>query len=379
MRPSSFAVFLFLLLLPMATLSFLHRSVRVRSSSSSSSLLRPWLDVVSSSDTSSLSSSFAHVARSRVSPPTIGASSSSSPSHRRFASSSSSSDFVAPAPPESDGAAVFDDVDVTSPPTEDAARRNSDPDAVFVVTGASRGIGLHLCRALLGRTRGRVVACCRDPSSFPRTNDDDDGRIDVVELDLENPDHVDDFSLPPTSSSFGRVDAVFHVAGVLGNGVDDPGPERSLARVERAWLEKSLAVHVVGPTLLTKRLAPSLRVNVKKNDRPRSVVVHLSARVGSISDNRLGGWYSYRVSKAALNQAVRTTAHELARKGTLVAAVHPGTTDTDLSRPFSANMAEQGRLFPVEFTVDRILDLVDRLDETRSGGLYDWAGKSIPF
>ena len=132
-----------------------------------------------------------------------------------------------------------------------------------------------------------------------------------------------------------------------------------------------MAVNVIGPTMLTKALAPLLRskgrrsVNMKVKSeiggsdtldivlptgRPPTVVVNLSARVGSISDNQLGGWYTYRISKAALNQSTRTLGLELKRQGTWVVALHPGTTDTDLSKPFQRNVQES-RLFPVEFTV----------------------------
>ena len=108
------------------------------------------------------------------------------------------------------------------------------------------------------------------------------------------------------------------------------------------------------------------------------MVANLSARVGSISDNGLGGWYSYRMSKSALNQATRTMAHELKRQSTWCIALHPGTTDTDLSKPFQKNVQE-GRLFPVDFTVSQLLDVIDSMGEENSGGLYDWAGKAIPF
>jgi NAD(P)-dependent dehydrogenase (short-subunit alcohol dehydrogenase family) len=84
------------------------------------------------------------------------------------------------------------------------------------------------------------------------------------------------------------------------------------------------------------------------------------------------------MSKAALTQATRTMAHELKRQGTYAVAVHPGTTDTGLSKPFQRNVKPE-KLFPVDFTVNQILDIVDHLDADHSGGLYDWAGKAIPF
>ena len=84
------------------------------------------------------------------------------------------------------------------------------------------------------------------------------------------------------------------------------------------------------------------------------------------------------LSKSALNQAVRTIAHEGKRQGFQCIALHPGTTDTDLSRPFQRNV-QDGRLFPVDFTVSQLLDCIDSLDDAHSGGLYDWSGKALPF
>jgi len=291
----------------------------------------------------------------------------------------SSSAFQAPDPPTSQGVAVFPDVDISKsqPVTESATLRNSDPDAVFVVNGASRGIGLKMVQSLLERTQGTVIACCRDPSTLHEEFHRND-RVDIVALDLEDQSTIDDLQeyLKTNKRINGRVDALLNVAGILGDGT--PGPERSLARVERDWLEHSLQVNVVGHVMLIKALRLLLKSNAPKAKRPTSIIVNLSARVGSISDNELGGWYSYRLSKAALNQATRTMAHELKRQGTHAIAIHPGTTDTDLSKPFQRNVKKE-RLFPVDFTVNQILDVVDHLEENHAGGLYDWAGKAIPF
>jgi NAD(P)-dependent dehydrogenase (short-subunit alcohol dehydrogenase family) len=157
---------------------------------------------------------------------------------------------------------------------------------------------------------------------------------------------------------------------------------------------KSLGVNLIGPTMLIQALSPLMRtigkrkividdndgntVVVPPTNRPPTIIINLSARVGSISDNQLGGWYTYRASKSALNQITRTSSHELKRKGTHVISIHPGTTDTDLSKPFQANV-QKSRLFPVEFTVEKLLDVVDCVEEVNTGGFYDWAGKALPF
>ena len=261
-----------------------------------------------------------------------------------------------------------------------ASRRNADADAVFVVSGSSRGIGLQFVSALLGRTRGRILACCRSPASADRLIElasRHPDRVSILPLDVEDQDSIDTLA-NAVAAEYRRVDLLFNVAGILGDGgATAPGPERSMSAIERGWMEKSLSVNVVGPTMLARALSPLMRTTGRRAvemtgvaasgddagggivgrvrvelpaGRPPTVVVNLSARVGSISDNMSGGWYSYRASKAALNMATRTMGHELRRQGTYVVALHPGTTDTGLSEPFRRSVGE-GRLFPVEFTV----------------------------
>lgn len=303
----------------------------------------------------------------------------------------SSSSFTPPEPPASKGMPVYPDIDLSSLGLQvvdsDGARRNADSDAVFVVNGSSRGIGLQFVKSLVERTKGTVVACCRSPESASGLNEfidtlDDPSRVCVIPLDLEDQDSIEN-AAATIRDKFNRVDVLLNVAGLLGDAKTTPGPERSITKLERNWVEKTMAVNVIGPVMLSKELAPLMKTKQrgKKGDeepRPVSVIASLSARVGSISDNELGGWYSYRFSKAALNQATRTMAHELKRQGTWTVALHPGTTDTDLSKPFQKNVAE-GRLFPVDFTVNQLLDCVDSMTADHSGGLYDWAGKAISF
>jgi len=155
---------------------------------------------------------------------------------------------------------------------------------------------------------------------------------------------------------------------------------RSLDAVDREWLLTSVDVNCAGPILVTKALRKALNAGRRggANARPASVVANLSARVGSISDNGLGGWYSYRLSKAALNQATVTCARELRRQRTICVALHPGTTDTGLSKPFQARVAPE-KLFPVAFTASQLLDIVDGLDEDDSGRFLDWAGIDVEY
>jgi len=106
----------------------------------------------------------------------------------------------------------------------------------------------------------------------------------------------------------------------------------------------------------------------------------ISAKVGSIQDNRLGGWYSYRASKAALNMAIKTISLEWQYKvpNCCVAALHPGTTDTQLSAPFQANVAIK-KLFSADQTAALLIDVIDNLNSKNSGRFWNWDGKEIPW
>jgi NAD(P)-dependent dehydrogenase (short-subunit alcohol dehydrogenase family) len=310
------------------------------------------------------------------------------------------STFAVPEPPQSKGLHVFQDIDysVSTGPTSPVQYRRANPDAVFVVNGASRGIGLQFVKTLLANTAGRVVACCRTPGTakglqdlIASSSEDNKNRLSVIAVDMEDQASVTQAG-EEIRRQFDRVDLLLNVAGILGDGVSTPGPERSISKIERGWIEKTFQVNVIGPVMFSQELIPLMSQKRRKNptkdvvvggsnlvtERPNAVIANLSARVGSISDNGLGGWYSYRMSKAALNQATRTLAHEVKRQSIWCVALHPGTTDTDLSKPFQKNVQE-GRLFPVAFTVESLLKVVDSMQDENSGGLYDWAGKAIPF
>merc|ERR1719453_679082 len=130
-------------------------------------------------------------------------------------------------------------------------------------------------------------------------------------------------------------------------------------------MSKVFATNAIGPVLMTQAFAPMLTRG--------AIVANLSARVGSISDNRLGGWWSYRMSKAALNMATVNMANELKRKDVYAIALHPGTTDTGLSEPFQANVKPE-KLFTAEYSAGAMLDVLDGLTETDSGSFFAYDG-----
>ena len=158
--------------------------------------------------------------------------------------------------------------------------------------------------------------------------------------------------------------------GVLSDG--EHGPERALRALEPDWLARQYAVNAIGPALALKWLAPLMPRG------ERAVFAALSAKVGSISDNGLGGWYGYRASKAALNQLVRTAAVELARTHpeAVVAALHPGTVRTGLSAPFTGRRDPNDLFTPTE-SAAKLLAVLDGLEPGDSGRLWSWDGEEI--
>ena len=251
-------------------------------------------------------------------------------------------------------------------PSRAALLRNTDPHAVFVVAGASRGIGLAMVRELLGRTRGRVVAAVRSPTapaalSTVAARAPRERLLVAGDVDMAQPDSMDAFVIDlERQHGIVRVDALLNTVGVLHGRAPasstDSTPERSLRQLDLPWLEHSLRINTMGPLLLLRAMAPLLRT--RGTERPPSVAAILSARVGSISDNGLGGWYSYRMSKAALNMGLRTAALELRRQGTAVLALHPGTVKTDLSAPF-VNSVRPDKLLSPERSASNLLDVID--------------------
>ena len=159
--------------------------------------------------------------------------------------------------------------------------------------------------------------------------------------------------------------------GILGEG--ERGPEKALRDLDPNWLARMFAINTIGPALIAKHFLPLM---------PRSgtpVFAALSARVGSISDNRLGGWHGYRASKAALNMLIRNFAIDASRRNdrSIVVGLHPGTVDTPLSAPFRGTVAP-GKLFDRERAALQLLDVVEGLKPGDSGKCFAWDGVEIP-
>ncbi|MEJ2129819.1 MAG: SDR family NAD(P)-dependent oxidoreductase [Woeseiaceae bacterium] len=179
--------------------------------------------------------------------------------------------------------------------------------------------------------------------------------------------------LAKQAAAKGPLDVVIVATGVLH---DENGlrPEKRIADWNADKFARSFAVNATGPALVAKHFLPLLRRDTK------SVFVALSARVGSIADNRLGGWAAYRASKAALNMLLKTAAieHRRSHPYSVIAGLHPGTVDTGLSAPFQGNV-RPGQLFTPHRAARQITEVIEQLTPADSGGFFAWDGTRIEY
>lgn len=217
-----------------------------------------------------------------------------------------------------------------------------------LIIGASGGIGSAITKTL--QDRGVAV------STLSRQQDG----LDITdETSVDR--HLAKFDAP--------FDLIFLATGVLA--AQDAKPEKAIREVTASGLSHQFMVNAVGPMLVLKH---SLRLLPK--DR-RAVFAALSARVGSIGDNAIGGWHSYRTSKAALNQLIHGSSIELRRthKHAIAVCLHPGTVAT----PFTANYVGRHKTVPAEDAAQNLLGVIEGLNPSQSGGFFDFAGKSVEW
>ncbi|MCR2833700.1 SDR family NAD(P)-dependent oxidoreductase [Parerythrobacter lacustris] len=231
------------------------------------------------------------------------------------------------------------------------------------IFGASGGIGSALCSELAARGVATIHAGSRS-GRVPQ-----DQAIRPFRFELE-----DETSISAAADAMRNAppDLVIVASGVL-TLPDGTGPERSYKSLDPVVMARVFAANTIGPALVAKHMLPLL-----PRDR-RAVLAALSARVGSIGDNRVGGWHSYRASKAGLNMLVRNFAIELGRthKQAVVVSLHPGTVDTALSEPFRANLPD-GQLTDPDGAARNLLGVIDGLIPADSGQQFDWKGGRVP-
>ena len=194
-------------------------------------------------------------------------------------------------------------------------------------------------------------------------------RVKNIFLDIEDEESIKS-SLDHVPSDI-KFDLVFVATGILHND-KEIFPEKSIKDIDIDKLKKVILVNTIGPTLIGKYFIPYLRKDEK------SVFAFLSARVGSISENKLGGWYSYRASKTALNQIIKNFSIEIKRsnKNAVFVGLQPGTVKSFLSKPFERNVKEDN-LFTPEYSAEKLLQVINDLSPDDSGKFFAWNGEEI--
>lgn len=242
--------------------------------------------------------------------------------------------------------------------------KNSDARLRCAVFGSGGGIGKGLVAELVSRpaTASVIAYSSHDVPAEDRIDEVDYRTVDISSAD----------SLARAASGVdGPLDVVLIAVGTLHT--DSYRPERRLRELDADAMLEVYRINAVLPAMVAKHYLPLLH-----RERP-TVFAALSARVGSISDNRLGGWMSYRASKAALNMLLKTLSieHARSRKHSAIVGLHPGTVDTPLSKPFSGNVPE-GKLFTPEQSARYLIDVVGHLRPDDTGSVFAWDGQRVP-
>lgn len=244
----------------------------------------------------------------------------------------------------------------------------------IVIAGISGAIGGALAEALLARDEGcTVTGLCRDPAAVAEPLRRDD-RVTLLAWDAEDeqsPKAVAS-ALERTTPASEGIDTLIYASGLLHDST--MFPEKRLEELQAKSLARAFAVNATGLALLVQELLPWFRHREFKR------IVAISAKVGSIEDNQLGGWYAYRSSKAALNMLVRTLSVELPRRCKPIAcfSLHPGTTDSALSDPFRQSLAQLQVHSPAE-TAGNLLSVIETVTQKENGQFLSWDGSSLPW
>jgi NAD(P)-dependent dehydrogenase (short-subunit alcohol dehydrogenase family) len=241
-----------------------------------------------------------------------------------------------------------------------------------LIVGASQGIGLGFVRQFLDMDRiDRVYATYRQIETATELLAINHDRLQCLQLDLTIEAEIERaIAIIKTETS--TLHYAINCVGILHD--DNLQPEKSLRQIDSDRLTRYFQVNAISAILLAKHIQPLL----KHSDR--SIFATISAKVGSIGDNHLGGWYGYRASKTALNMLMKTTAIEYKRTcpNAIVVTLHPGTTDTRLSLPFQRNVPPE-KLFTIDRTSHQLLAVIDKLTPTDSGEFFSWDGTRLPW
>jgi NAD(P)-dependent dehydrogenase (short-subunit alcohol dehydrogenase family) len=239
---------------------------------------------------------------------------------------------------------------------------NDGQDLHAVIVGCSGGIGNALTQQLLDHPHiSAVTGLCRQKTDIQHA------KFTEIEFDLK-----DEASILQATEAVKPFHLLIVATGILHQ--DQLQPEKSLSTLRSDCMETLFLINTIGPTLILQGLLKKLVPNVP------GIMAVISAKVGSITDNHLGGWYGYRSSKAALNMVMRCASIEVQRFQPLhtVVSLHPGTVGTQLSEPFTKNYPAEA-IFPPEKAAELLLKVIDEIGPEDNGFMLNWDGSRLPF
>lgn len=249
----------------------------------------------------------------------------------------------------------------------------------YLIIGGTGGIGQAMVQQLVTATaneqddNNRIQVFATYHRSVPDFEADN---LYWLQMDVSDESSIkqaaDDIKQQST-----HLDWVINCVGLLHT--ESAQPEKALRQVETGFFLQNMQINGLTGLLIAKHIRPLLAKAERSADKP-AIFATISARVGSISDNQLGGWYSYRMSKAALNMGMKNLSIEWARslKDVCIVVMQPGTVNTQLSAPFQGNVAD-GQLFSPAYSAECLLEVLSGMSADESGSFVDWAGESIPW
>ncbi|MGP4716862.1 SDR family oxidoreductase [Psychrobacter sp. T6-6] len=247
-------------------------------------------------------------------------------------------------------------------------------DKIYLIIGGTGGIGQAMIQQLVQANNSHGVQIF---ATYHRTEPDiETENLHWLPMDISDEDSIEK-AADTIKQTVGHIDWVINCVGLLHT--DTAQPEKALRQMDTEFFLQNMQINALAGLLIAKHIKPLFAKAERSAEHP-AIFATISARVGSITDNQLGGWYSYRMSKAALNMGMKNLSIEWGRslKEVCVVVMQPGTVDTQLSAPFQGNVAE-GHLFSPAYSAKCLLDVLSGMTAAQSGSFVDWAGESIPW
>ena len=235
----------------------------------------------------------------------------------------------------------------------------------IIIIGASGAIGSSFINYYANQNPSNIIySLTRREIKYSNNN------IKNILIDIEDEQTI--VSAASICSQHGSFDKIIVATGILHD--ENLSPEKSFRHLEKEKFERVFSVNTFGPAMIARYFIPLL------NKEKTSFFGVLSARVGSISDNKIGGWYSYRASKAALNMIIKSLSIEVARNNpnAIIVGLHPGTVDSNLSNPFQKNVSD-GKLFTPDHSIAMMTNVINSLTTRDTGNCFAWDGERIEF